>query len=76
MKIRDHRERRHSDEPLEEIRHEAYMLWLKEGCPSGRELDHWLAAKELVRHHRPRVTPNRGEDEVEVRPTEKLVEHL
>ena len=33
-----------------EIQSAAYHLWLESGCLSGRELDHWLAAKELMRH--------------------------
>jgi len=35
----------------EEIQKAAYFLWLEHGRPEGRELDTWLAAKELVRHH-------------------------
>jgi hypothetical protein len=38
-------------EPAEEdIRHCAYILWQEAGCPTDRDLDLWLAAKELVRH--------------------------
>lgn len=38
-------------EPTEaEIQKEAYLLWLANGCETGRDLDHWLAAKELLRH--------------------------
>lgn len=38
-------------EPTEaQIQHEAYLLWLEEGRPAGRDLDHWLAARELLRH--------------------------
>ena len=38
-------------EPTEaEIQSAAYHLWLESGCLSGRELYHWLAAKELLRH--------------------------
>lgn len=30
------------------IRERAYRIWLEEGCPEGRELDHWDMASELV----------------------------
>lgn len=50
MNTREHREIRPRGEPTEEIRREAYLLWQQEGCPEGRELDHWLAAQELVKH--------------------------
>ncbi len=32
----------------EHIRAKAHELWLAEGQPSGRELDHWLKAAEQV----------------------------
>lgn len=35
----------------EDIQKCAYFLWKEEGCPSGHDLDLWLAAKELLRHH-------------------------
>lgn len=39
-------------EPTEaEIQKQAYYLWLEGGCRQGVELDNWLAAKELLRHH-------------------------
>lgn len=39
-------------EPTEsEIQHTAYLLWLEGGKVPGRDLDNWLAAKELLRHH-------------------------
>ena len=31
----------------EEIRQIAYLLWLDEGCPHGRHLDHWLKAESI-----------------------------
>jgi hypothetical protein len=47
----------------EEIRKHAYFLWKEEGSPAGRDLDLWLRAKELVRHHAAsrssRATPRR-----------------
>jgi Protein of unknown function (DUF2934) len=43
-------------EPTEtEIQHQAYLLWLEGGCRPGRELDDWLAARELLRHHHGRA---------------------
>jgi hypothetical protein len=72
MNTREHRTKER-DVPLEEVRREAYKLWQQEGCPSGRELDHWLAAKELVKH-RPAPTKSDPEVEPSIRPTEALVE--
>lgn len=31
----------------EEIREIAYYLWLNEGCPHGRHLEHWLKAESI-----------------------------
>jgi hypothetical protein len=31
----------------EEIRQIAYRLWLDEGCPHGRHLDHWFKAESI-----------------------------
>ena len=40
-----------SAEPTEtEIQRQAYHLWIDGGCLEGLELDHWFAAKELLRH--------------------------
>jgi hypothetical protein len=51
-------------EPTEaEIQHQAYLLWVEGGCRSGHELDDWLAARELLLHHRgraPASKPIRG----------------
>jgi hypothetical protein len=33
----------------EEIRQIAYQLWLDEGCPHGRHLDHWFRAESICR---------------------------
>jgi hypothetical protein len=30
------------------IREKAHQIWLEEGCPKGRELNHWNMATELV----------------------------
>lgn len=46
-------------EPTEaKIQNTAYHLhlWLESGCASGRELEHRLSAKELLKHHRGRET--------------------
>jgi hypothetical protein len=44
-----------SRQPTEaEIQHTAYLLWIEEGRPEGRDFDHWMAAKEMLcrRHGR------------------------
>ena len=50
-------------EPAEaDIRECAYFLWKEEGSPLGRDLDIWLKARELIRHHVPdrtRLDPRR-----------------
>ncbi len=74
MNTREHRVVHPHGDLAEEIRHEAYLLWQKDGCPAGRELDHWLAAQELVRHrrHLPRAhLPD--ERDPAFRDTERLV---
>ena len=43
-------------EPTEaQIQHEAYRHWQEEGRPAGRDLEHWLAARELLRHRHGRA---------------------
>jgi len=37
-----------------EIQHAAYLLWLEDGQPEGHDLEHWLAAKEMLCHRRGR----------------------
>jgi hypothetical protein len=32
----------------ERIRERAYQIWRDEGCPQGREKDHWELASELI----------------------------
>ncbi len=32
----------------EAIRREAYCLWKLDGCPDGRDLEHWFRAKEII----------------------------
>lgn len=33
-----------------EIQHAAYLLWIENGRPEGRDLEHWLTAKEMLCH--------------------------
>jgi hypothetical protein len=33
-----------------EIQHAAYLLWVEGGRPEGRDLEHWLTAKEMLCH--------------------------
>jgi Protein of unknown function (DUF2934) len=38
----------------DQVRERAYLIWVDEGMPHGRELDHWLRAKwELRREPNP-----------------------
>jgi hypothetical protein len=38
-------------EPTEaQIQHAAYLLWVEEGRPEGRDLEHWHAAREMLCH--------------------------
>ncbi len=32
----------------QKIREIAYLIWLEEGCPSGRDVDHWVKASERL----------------------------
>jgi hypothetical protein len=41
----------------EEIRQIAYQLWLNEGCPHGRHLDHWLEAESIWREQQAAKQP-------------------
>lgn len=51
----------HLPEPTEtEIQKKAYHLWVEGGCLEGVELDNWLAAKELLRHHHGRAGTTRS----------------
>src|SRR5262249_55047445 len=41
------------DEPAyEEVARTAYQLWQAEGCPHGRDQEHWFRAIELVKRNR------------------------
>ena len=49
-----------SHEPTElEIQHAAYLLWIENGRPEGRDLEHWLAAKEMLCHRHGRDATTR-----------------
>ena len=43
-----------------EIQHAAYLLWIEEGRPEGRALEHWRAAKEMLIHRHGRDAKTRG----------------
>ena len=45
-----------------EIQHAAYLLWIENGRPEGRDLEHWLAAREMLchRHGRDATTGRRA----------------
>ena len=36
------------DEVEERVKRRAYEIWQREGCPEGREADHWALAKEEI----------------------------
>lgn len=36
------------DEVENRVRQRAYEIWQREGCPEGREADHWALAKEEI----------------------------
>ena len=37
-----------ADDFEKRVRERAYKLWQEEGCPQGREKEHWDQARELV----------------------------
>ncbi|MBL8532342.1 MAG: DUF2934 domain-containing protein [Betaproteobacteria bacterium] len=37
-----------TDEKFHRIREMAYRIWMDEGCPHGRDMDHWLRAQYAV----------------------------
>jgi Protein of unknown function (DUF2934) len=39
---------RNTMEREEEIRSLAYRIWLEEGCPDGRNVEHWLRAETMT----------------------------
>jgi hypothetical protein len=55
--LREVRERQPAGFPDEAASQEAvaraaYFIWLKEGCPQGRDQEHWLRAEEQVQRER------------------------
>ena len=36
------------DEVEKRVKQRAYEIWQREGCPEGREADHWALAKEEI----------------------------
>lgn len=47
-------------EPTEaEIQHAAYLLWVENGQPEGRDLEHWFEAKEMLCHRHGRESKTR-----------------
>ena len=55
-------------EPSEsEIQHAAYLIWLEDGQPEGRDLEHWLTAKEMLCHRHGRDATTR-QKAIEVQP--------
>lgn len=42
-----------------EIQHAAYLIWIEDGRPEGRDLEHWLTAKEMLMHRRGRDAKTR-----------------
>ncbi len=62
----------------ERIRRRAYRLWLEEGCPEGREADHWDKASELIaieENYRDTLKPNPLHD-YERNPTTEPIESI
>ena len=48
---REHEAGGHRREPDEEsIRERAHAIWLSEGMPEGREVDHWMRARRELEH--------------------------
>jgi hypothetical protein len=48
-----------ADPTESQIQHVAHMLWLESGQLPGRDLENWLAAKELLRHRHGRNVQSR-----------------
>lgn len=42
-----------AEPPAADIRCCAYFLWLAQGRPEGRDLEHWLAARQSLQQRRP-----------------------
>jgi hypothetical protein len=56
----NNRIRTHQTGPTEaEIQHAAYLLWVEEGRPEGRDLEHWFAARQMLSHRHGRDASTR-----------------
>jgi hypothetical protein len=38
--------------PVEKVAAAAYLIWLQEGCPHGRDTEHWSRAEKELRRQR------------------------
>jgi hypothetical protein len=45
-----------SDEREQQIRERAYAVWEEEGCPDGRDREHWLQAEAEIVAEDPAVS--------------------
>jgi hypothetical protein len=41
-------EKQSTEEAQQKIERRAYEIWENEGCPHGRDLDHWLKAEAEI----------------------------
>ena len=41
----------------QQIRELAFEIWQKEGCPVGRDVEHWLSAEAIWKSTHPPVQP-------------------
>jgi len=48
MAIGDEWEMSLIDDVEQRVKQRAYEIWQREGCPDGREADHWALAKEEI----------------------------
>ena len=48
MTVMDLQDQQSPDPTDEEIALTAYRIWLQEGCPHGRDREHWLKAREQL----------------------------
>jgi hypothetical protein len=48
LTVMESQEQEYPDPTDEEIALTAYRIWLQEGCPHGRDREHWLKAREQL----------------------------
>jgi hypothetical protein len=48
MTVMELQDQQSPDPTDEEIALTAYRIWLQEGCPHGRDREHWLKAREQL----------------------------